>query len=322
MIRRRLGSRQGKFCFLGGIVVFSGRMISVAACQILPVAIWRGLAERHRERAEHHTGPARMRRERGLPHPIADFLFEYYPYPFSLLETWHPGLGIGLEIADSMLPGAFSERSYVLSDGMIRADPSRLREKERQRMAWTIELLEATSGRTPNLGCHGMHEWAMVYRGKEVRHEKTLKLRLPQAEIDALVESRAICCSHHDAFRFFAKEARTLNHLQPDLESRILLEQPGCLHANMDLYKWAAKSMPWASSELLLDCFELAVELRDLDMRASPYDLTEWGREPVLVETPDGRRIYEDEQRRLAAKAQPLRNRLIGTLRRTLDAGD
>jgi hypothetical protein len=151
----------------------------------------------------------------------------------------------------------------------------------------------------------------MVYQGKEVRHEKTTPLRLPQTEIDALVESRAICCSHHDAFRFFAAEARPMNRLQPTLESRVLLEQPGCVHANMDLYKWAAKSMPWIGSGLLLDCFELAMELRDLDMRASPYDLLAWGREPIRIETAEGRRIYEVEQKRLAAMAVPLRERLI-----------
>jgi hypothetical protein len=132
------------------------------------------------------------------------------------------------------------------------------------------------------------------------------------------VESRAICCSHHDAFRFFAAEARPMNRLQPTLESRISLEQPGCVHANMDLYKWAAKSMPWIGSELLLDCFELAIELRDLDMRASPYDLLAWGLEPVRIETAEGRRIYEIEQRRLAEAALPLRERLIATLVMTL----
>jgi len=72
--------------------------------------------------------------------------------------------------------------------------------------------------------------------------------------------------------------------------------------------------MPWSGSELLLDCFELAMELRDLDMRASPYDLTEWGREAVAIETPAGRRIYESEQKRLADLAVPLRERLITVL--------
>lgn len=289
--------------------------------EVLPLPKWRAKSDDHRARAARHTGPARERRDRGLPHPVADFLFEYYPFSFAFLENWHPGVGIALEWQEGA-PTAdshpFNSRWYVLEHGAIHADPRRLTEKETRRLAWIRDLLVATRGRAPNFACHGLHEWAMVYRGTEVRHEKTLELRLSQAEIDSVVETRAICCSHYDAFRFFARDARPLNHLQPDLESRMLLEQPGCLHANMDLYKWAAKAMPWIGSNLLLDCFELAAELRDLDMRASPYDLTEWGREPVPIETPEGRRVYEYEQRRLAAKAGPLRARLIAAIDRTL----
>ncbi len=272
----------------------------------------------HRARAETHTRPARHRSDRGQPHPIADFLFEYYPFSFAFLEHWHPGTGVALEW-DAPAPRApYAGRGYVLENGLLRADPATLSEKARQRMSWIADLLEATRDRAPNFACHGLHEWAMVYQGRDVRHEKTLKLRLPQAEIDLLVRARALCCTHHDAFRFFAKEARPLNHLQPDLESRVSLEQPGCVHANMDLYKWTAKTMPWAGSELLLDCFELAMDLRELDMRASPYDLTAFGYPPVRIETPDGRREYEELQKQLAAKAAPLRQRLISVIRETL----
>jgi len=107
-----------------------------------------------------------------------------------------------------------------------------------------------------------------------------------------------------------------MNRLQPTLDTRMALEQPGCIHANLDLYKWAAKSMPWVGAELLLDCFELALELRDLDMRASPYDLAAWGREPICIETAEGRREYEVEQRRLAGDARVLRERLLEVLKK------
>ena len=296
-------------------------MISSATISLLPEPEWTERAAAHRARAERHTLPARKRRDHGVSHPVEDFLLQYYPYPLALLENWQPGIGVALEVSggvDAPALLAFPERYYSREAGRITADPARLNAKERERLTWIVDLLSATADRPPNFACHGLHEWAMVYRGKEVRHGKTTPLRLPQAEIDSLVESRAICCSHHDAFRFFAGEARPLNRLQPTLESRISLEQPGCVHVNMDLYKWAAKSMPWIGSELLLDCFELAVELRDLDMRASPYDLTAWGREPVRIETAEGRRDYESEQRRLAAKAVPLRERLISGLERTL----
>ena len=159
----------------------------------------------------------------------------------------------------------------------------------------------------------------VVYRQspEEVRHN-AWPLRFPSARIAEIVESMPLCCSHFDAFRFFTTPARPLNRLQPTREAAADLEQGGCLHANMDLYKWAAKSMPWIGSDLLMDCFELAVDLRDLDMRASPYDLKPWGREPVRIETAEGRRIYENEQKELAAKARPLRQRLIDAIRLTL----
>ena len=249
---------------------------------------------------------------------MEDFLFEYYPYPLALLEKWHPGVGVTLEWDSPALPAPFSGRCYSLSAGVLFADVALISAKGRERLGWISELLVATQDRLPNFACHGLHEWAMVYGGMKGRHEKTTPLRLLQSEIDALVESRALCCSHHDAFRFFARGARPLNRLQPSLDLRVAFEQPGCVHANMDLYKWAAKSMPWIGTELLVDCFELALELRDLDMRASPYDLTAWGREPVYIETAEGRRIYETEQRRLASLAVPLRARLISALETAL----
>jgi hypothetical protein len=46
-------------------------------------------------------------------------------------------------------------------------------------------------------------------------------------------------------------------------------------------------------------------------MRASPYDLSALGYEPVKIETPEGRAQYEREQRDLAAKAADLRQKLL-----------
>jgi hypothetical protein len=127
----------------------------------------------------------------------------------------------------------------------------------------------------------------------------------------AFVESQPVCCSHYDAFRFFTPEARPLNVLQPRLDSRPDLEQSACLHANMDLYKWSSKLWPWTGSDLVGECFLLALEGRDLDMRASPYDLSILGCEPVKIETAEGRVQYEREQRELAAKAAGLRQKLL-----------
>lgn len=281
---------------------------------------WGGRAAAHRVRAEAYTAPARARRGRGEKHPIEDFLFEYYTFPLAHLEKWHPGFSVGLECGEGEMEGLPCGREYALEGGVWAADAARMRPNERPRLAWMADLLEATRDRAGNFACHGLHEWAMVYRGREVRHERTLGLRLAQAEVDAVVQGRAICCSHFDAFRFFAPEARGFNVLQPSMGGRVAMEQPACLHANMDLYKWAAKTVVWCGSELMLECFELAMRLRDLDMRASPYDLSGWGREAVKIETPEGRRQYEEEQRALASEAVPLRQRLIDALRRVLAA--
>lgn len=278
--------------------------------QRLDISSWWALALAHRKRVDAHTLPVRRRRACGDRDPVGDFLFQYYPYPLSLLERWHPGLNVEL-IIEHGWEHQFCPKIHHHENGVIKLDPTQITSKTKERISWIGQLLVATRDRPPNFACHGMHEWAMVYHAENVRHAETTPLRLKQTEIDEFVRSRPITCSHHDAFRFFAKPARQLNRLQPSLDTRINMEQPGCLHANMDLYKWAAKLMPWCGSHLLLDSFELALELRELDMRASPYDLRSRGLEPIPIETTAGRRAYETIQRALASRARPIRDRLI-----------
>jgi hypothetical protein len=314
---KRYFAKAAKFRFNVGAMISS-----VGRFPILPAAVWQERAESHLAAARVHTAGVRRRRDHGEAHPVEDFLFTYYPYKISLLEQWHPGPGVGLELPGGIpLPPHLAGKRYRLENGICFLDPARMEEKERERLRWVLCMLEATQNRVPNFACHGLHEWAMVYRAAEIRHSSLAPLRLPQEQIESLVESRSITCSHHDAFRFFTKEARPLNRLQPDLDSRLENEQPGCVHANMDLYKWAAKSMPWIGSGLLLEIFRLANQLRDLDMRASPYDLSKWHVVPVKIETAEGRREYETEQRRLAVLAKALRARLIAKLEAVLEKG-
>jgi hypothetical protein len=80
----------------------------------------------------------------------------------------------------------------------------------------------------------------------------------------------------------------------------------------MDLMKWALKLGPAVPGDLLLDCFELAREIRTLDMRASPYDVSSLGESAVAIETPEGRAEYVAGQRRFAERARKLRARLVG----------
>jgi hypothetical protein len=181
-------------------------------------------------------------------------------------------------------------------------------------------LLRATAARPAQLGCFGMHEWAMVYRlgQSEVRHADW-PLRLGQDGTDAVVEGHRISCSHFDAFRFFTDAARPLNRLRPRSDDREAYEQPGCLHAGMDLYKHAYRLSPMVGSEVVADCFALARDIRVLDMRASPYDLSGLGYPPVRVETPEGKQEYVAAQREFAERGAPLRARLVGECERLLE---
>lgn len=82
----------------------------------------------------------------------------------------------------------------------------------------------------------------------------------------------------------------------------------------MDLYKWAVKLGPLVPGEVLLDAFALAREIRELDMRASPYDLRDIGFDPVPIETPEGKAEYVREQRGFAERGQRIRRRLLAII--------
>ncbi len=85
----------------------------------------------------------------------------------------------------------------------------------------------------------------------------------------------------------------------------------------MDLYKWAVKLGPLVPGSLLLDAFELAREIRTVDMQASPYDMRPWGLEPIPVETPAGKDAYVARQRGFADRAAPLRAALVDIVTET-----
>ncbi|HET6299655.1 MAG TPA: 3-methyladenine DNA glycosylase [Kribbella sp.] len=265
---------------------------------------WEPLQAAHVARVDSLLADHLDRKRRREPHPVEDFLFTYYPTRPNQLRTWHPGPGIHLLRA----PQYKGKRGYLYCEGAAQLDPAEI-SRRADSIAWIQQLLTATANRRPQFGCFGLHEWAMVYRGEEIRHD-AWPLRLGAEGTDRVVESHKIACSHFDAFRFFTEPARPLNLLQPTREAQPALEQGGCLHANMDLYKWAGKLMPFTPSSLVLDCFELARDIRTLDMRASPYDFTNLGYEPVEIETPSGKATYAEAQRTFADRAHPLRLQL------------
>ena len=269
----------------------------------LPEAEWRALEAEHRERADAFTHGWRQRQLRGEKHPVDDFLFTYYPLRPGLLRRWHPGAGVWLEGASG------DERAdwkwYSSRGGDVALDAEAFVVARERSIRFIVTLLGKTAARPANFGCFGLHEWAMAYRSPATRHE--VPLRLGGEGTDTVVESHRIACTHFDAYRFFTPEAVGLNRLRPTRENQPETEQPGCLHAGMDVYKWATKLGPLVPGRLLLDCFELARDIRQLDMRASPYELSGWGYEPVRIETPEGKAEYVREQRGFAERSNALR---------------
>jgi hypothetical protein len=277
-------------------------------------AKWLSLAEAHHQRVSAHADAFVDRRSRGAKHPVHDFLFTYYSFAPAKLKQWVPPHGVSLEVSATDLESRswWQTDRFIHERGLLRLNEHRFTIREREFATWAAMLCARILGRAGRFSCYGLHEWAMVYRqsAEQVRHQG-YELRLSPAELAAFVGSQPVCCSHYDAFRFFTPEARPLNVLQPTLDSRPDLEQSACLHANMDLFKWSSKLWPWTGSDLIGECFLLALEGRDLDMRASPYDLSTLGCEPVKIETAEGRVQYEREQRELAAKAAGLRQKLL-----------
>lgn len=269
----------------------------------------------HEARADRWILPRLARASAGAKHPVLDFLFTYYSLRPSTLRRWHPGTGVALlgQQAQTFL----SFPGYVRQGNAVLACASRIPAPRLRSLQNVLLLLENTAARAPFTRCHGLHEWAMVYREEHVRRHDW-PLRVDVATLRRTVEEQPLRCTHFDAFRFFTPDAVPRNAFQPTAHLRPEMEQPGCLHTNMDLYKWTYKFLPWTGSDLLIDAFELAVEIREVDMRASPYDFLALGYPPIRVETPGGRQEYETLQKEFAQRASPLRDRLIQKLRSLL----
>ena len=314
---------------------------SPAAPTHLGESAWQARAAAHDARVRVWTDAQHARASRGEKHPVFDFLFSYYSFRPAWLRRWHPGPDIALtgeaaraylrwseyhEIAGGTdVPPLDSPPSQINAPA-ARPTPNSpavalapLPSSRRHYVVWLRALLLATQSRPAFFGCYGLHEWAMVYRQTpdEVRHNAH-PLRFAPDPLARIVEAAPITCSHFDAFRFFTPPARPLNKLTPARETVPQFEQSGCLHANMDLYKWSFKLAPFAPSELIADCFALARDIREVDMRASPYDLRALGFDPITIETAAGRADYEAHQRAFSTRAEPLRTRLLTLCERLL----
>ncbi|WP_039377731.1 hypothetical protein [Parachlamydia acanthamoebae] len=282
---------------------------------------WTQRVRMHAERISPFADSFLKRRSLGFTHAVHDFLFTYYSFSPQKLKQWVPSFEEDLTISDNFRKDYpwLNDYWFQLNGNVLSLNQNRIHENTKGLAKFVANLCQNVLQQPPRFGCFGLHEWAMVYKlsPETIRHKKH-RLRLSQEELVTFVESQTICCSHYDAFRFFTDEARPLNTLNPTLETRQEMEQGGCLHANMDLYKWSTKLWPWIGSDFIAKTFFLAVQGRELDMRASPYDLLEEGYAPLCIETEEGRKQYQNEQQQLAERASSLRSELLAFCERFL----
>jgi hypothetical protein len=276
--------------------------------QLLDPRHWAARAASYRQRVERLLSQRLTR----SGDPVWDFLFTYYNLRPGQLRCWHPGYGVVLA-GDEAVRRYGGRRGYTAHRDGVTVSDTYLRSRL-DTVTFVSRLLRATAQRPARLNCFGLHEWAMVYRSTIVRHDR-VPLRLTPSATDAVVEAVPLRCSHFDAFRFFTAsfkaEVAVRNTDAPSRATQADWEQPGCLHTNMDLYKWCYKLSPLIDSELLLDCLELAAAAREVDMRAGPYDLSGYGYSPIPVEHRDGRAEYVRCQRAITQRAAPLRATLL-----------
>lgn len=275
---------------------------------ILPYEDWFNRRTVHVSRVRPWVVDRVSRMQKNIKHPVFDFLFEYYPFRPAHLTRWSPGYGV---VCEGMTTETCDWPEWFEScEGGMSLSPHRFKAHRRPYLDWACEFLRTTAERDPTYHCFGLHEWAMVYRTTDIRHSQ-VPFRISPEEIAETVELQGLRCTHFDAYRFFTSDAVPKNRTALTRLTTIENDQRGCIHANMDLYKFAFSVSPFLPAELTADAFEHAIAAREIDMRASPYDLRSFGFAPIAIETREGREEYVSYQKAIAESAQPVRIRLL-----------
>lgn len=284
--------------------------------QILDADQWWPLVTAHKHGASERTRSRETRMRRGQPDAMEDFLYEYYPVRPQRFAKWYPGVDddgpIKLRIPhdDPAALAWWEERAaqpwHEVNDDVVALSTDYFAHRSKG-LEFQAKLQRSLLNRPASFGCLGWHEWAMVYKEDEAERRHALPLRLGQEETDRIVEGATIRCTHLDAFQFFTPEARPLNAVTPTYETVEAMDQPGCIHASMDLLRVCVQFQPMIPGDLAIAAFDLALRARRVDMAASPYDATAIGIDPIKIETTDGKSEYIRRQQDLAGQARELR---------------
>ena len=97
----------------------------------------------------------RKRRERGLTHPVHDFLFEYYQCKRKLITEWHPPIAVILEGEDAQI--FLSDKNYSQNQCGVFLDPVSITEKVISRIEWIRQLIQSAQIRPSQTNCYGLH---------------------------------------------------------------------------------------------------------------------------------------------------------------------
>ena len=185
---------------------------------------------------------------------------------------------------------------------LVTVDLATFRQARGSQLAFTARLLGATAAAPGQFGCFGLHEWAMVFRQDDGR----VVTRTGRSGWARPAPTRS-CGSTRSGAPTTTRSGSSPRRpgrstpLQPDRDSQVQMEQPGCLHASMDVYKWAYKLIPMVPSS------SAAGRLRagQVDPRAGHARVAvrpDRARIPtrVRIETPTGKAEYVAAQREFA----------------------
>ena len=98
----------------------------LAPTLVLAAAEWQRRRAAHEHRVDLLVASHLARRRAGVKHPVADFLFTYYPYRPAQLRRWHPGVGVVLSDAASFTGG-----DYVAAPDGVTIDVAGVLERRR-----------------------------------------------------------------------------------------------------------------------------------------------------------------------------------------------
>ena len=236
------------------------------------VQVWRrrpgGRARRTAPRVDAVVAPHLARRRDGAKHPVHDFLFTYYSFSPAQLLAWAAGLAARAGRREQL--GAAAPAGHAAIRGAPAAPTASA--------AGAHRLLRAA-----RVGDGAPHRRDPPRRGRSV------SARPAPTRSSSRTGSPARTSTPSASSR---RRPRPLNALQPGRDDRAAYEQPACLHAKMDLYKHAFRLCAAGASDLVADCFELARDIRVVDMRASPYDFADLGFAPIRDRDAQGKQEY------------------------------